>query len=626
MTEPLVWSGPLSAADAAAALPYPGEDPASLAVVTSRISDARSGLARVNDALFDARTAIAAAWRGTTGALGEAEVGRLEAAIREGAGRLDQCRSALYECIDALAAVREAIAALRWTWLAAERRVRACESAVALCLDPVQLSVLTTHRDLVRNERTAVVRAWGREVTAANEATGRCADRIRRSLTGDLDYVSGRGVVAEGLAAAIGTDELVVDDVFLDATQAGFTRWDRLSGVAQTFALAAAGTFPPPGAGPAAVATAWRARTPMQQQALLHADPGRIGALDGVTAAARDQANRLALSTREAQLLASLHALPTPAPRSPPVEGSWSSYGYYPENSATAAARTRESLTGELQNLRAITAQLPSIGTTPRFLLDFDLAGRGRAVVALGNPDLADAVATYVPGTGSDLAGLGTEIDRSMTMMDSVDGPQSTAVVAWLGYVSPAAVPDAAFDLAGDLAAPDLVAFQAGLRASHLGDRSLNTVVGYSYGGFVVGTAASGEVALDADQLVFLASAGLEVDSVDALHLVGVPPAEIGDRVFATAYSNDIIRATAIGHSNLPTDLEFGASIFLAGEYEAATSPPWWVGVATPALIGVLGPALGAHSVGNWTRGAPPMVGTGAVIAGRRPPTEVPRR
>src|SRR3712207_7943187 len=46
----------------------------------------------------------------------------------------------------------------------------------------------------------------------------------------------------------------------------------------------------------------------------------------------------------------------------------------------------------------------------------FSSAGDGRAIVSVGNPDAAGNVVTYVPGTTSDLPGVGGDLKRADVM------------------------------------------------------------------------------------------------------------------------------------------------------------------------------------------------------------------
>ena len=121
-----------------------------------------------------------------------------------------------------------------------------------------------------------------------------------------------------------------------------------------------------------AAAAWWAGLTPAARQAAIAADPAGVGALDGVPAAARDQANRLLLD----QALAD-----------PGRDG----YGVALDTAGQLAARTpagsaqllllrpgREDLValsvGDLDTAGAVGVLVPGDGTTP----DDDLPGAGR--------------------------------------------------------------------------------------------------------------------------------------------------------------------------------------------------------------------------------------------------------
>lgn len=96
----------------------------------------------------------------------------------------------------------------------------------------------------------------------------------------------------------------------------------------------------------------------------------------------------------------------------------------------------------------------------------------------------------------------------------------------------------------------DLSTFQEGLRATHEGETpSHNTLVGHSYGSVVAGEAAAHGGA-HADEVVFLGSPGVGVDSASEL---GVP----GEHVWVAKSDHDLIDWTP---STNP--LDWGPTVF----------------------------------------------------------------
>ena len=192
-------------------------------------------------------------------------------------------------------------------------------------------------------------------------------------------------------------------------------------------------------------------------------------------------------------------------------------------------------------------------------VLGCDPAGRGRAVVALGDPATARDVAVLVPGADIDLTTLDSPAAPDSRPMgwaqelSAAAGPD-TAVVLWVGYPTPQGLGrDAATGRLARAAVPALVDEVAALR-DRPGEPPHLTVVGHSYGAVVVALAAAD---LTADDLVLLASAGARADDVAALRT----PA----RVWAGRGPGDWIRRVPhlwlgdLGHGADPAAAGFGA-------------------------------------------------------------------
>ncbi|HEX5541207.1 MAG TPA: alpha/beta hydrolase [Micromonospora sp.] len=283
---------------------------------------------------------------------------------------------------------------------------------------------------------------------------------------------------------------------------------------------------PPPSrpsvtAEPSAVRTWWEGLTTAQRRWLIQHEPDLVGRLDGVPVAARDQANRLLLEAQQAALLQRRAQLGA-QPLSPWVR------------------RELARLDGALAGLAAVAARLDT-ETGPRsYLLSLDPAGDGRAIVAIGNPDRADNVLTYVPGMGSGLSRVEGELKRVSRMVQrcvEVGPTEQTAAVLWLDYDAPDFLHEAYRDSFAHRAGPALHRFQEGLLATHDGPAAHRTVLGHSYGSLVVGATAR-DHGLAADNLVFVGSPGVGVERAGDL---GVP----ADQVWSTTARNDIIQYAA---------------------------------------------------------------------------------
>ncbi|MFE9574972.1 alpha/beta hydrolase [Nocardia sp. NPDC006044] len=247
----------------------------------------------------------------------------------------------------------------------------------------------------------------------------------------------------------------------------------------------------------------WATLTPAEKDALWKHDP-YIGNRDGIPVVDRDHYNRMTLQDELARARAGDPALQ-----------------------------------GKRDDLEKISKELQH---PDRYLmlLDTKSGATTHAAIASGNPDLADHVATFVPGTGS-RPSKSMYMDWVDRMRDQagVAGAKNPAVISWLGYDAPPELLDATHRRYADAGADALNRFQNGLRASHVGAPSYNTVVGHSYGTTLVGDAASHGRTLNADAVVFVASPGTTVEHASDLSLTGVRPEEVGSRVYATAAVHD---------------------------------------------------------------------------------------
>ncbi|HEX5597190.1 MAG TPA: alpha/beta hydrolase, partial [Micromonosporaceae bacterium] len=261
--------------------------------------------------------------------------------------------------------------------------------------------------------------------------------------------------------------------------------------------------------------------TPAQRRWLIEHEPALIGRLDGVPVTARDQANRLLLEAHRADLLerrAQLRAVP----QSPGVR------------------RELGRLDGALAGITAIEARLAADSVPRPYLLALDPTGDGRVIVALGDPDRADNVLTYVPGMTSDLPAVDRELERASRLARRCTelGPtERTAAVLWLDYDAPDHLHEAARASFAHNAGPALHRFQEGLRATHDGPAAHQSVLGYSYGSLVVGATAR-DYGLAVNSLVFVGSPGVGVDHARDL---GVPTGQ----VWSTTARNDVIQYAA---------------------------------------------------------------------------------
>ncbi|WP_344750990.1 alpha/beta hydrolase, partial [Micromonospora olivasterospora] len=351
---------------------------------------------------------------------------------------------------------------------------------------------------------------------------------------------------------------------------------------------------PPPGTDPASVRSWWAGLTPAQRRWLVAREPELVGRLDGVPATARDQANRLLVGRRREVLLAERRRLLGRLPGGP-LE-------------LAGLARVEASLSG----LDALTARLTDGGQPRAYLLGLDPGGEGRAIVALGDPDRADRVLTYVPGMTAGLADASGELGRAARVRDrcaALDPTGATAAVLWLDYDAPDFLHEAALPRQAGDAGPALHRFQEGLRATHDGPPARQTVLGHSYGSVVVGTAAR-DHGLAADALVFVGSPGVGVDGAAGLRLPG-------GEVWASTAPDDVIRL-ARPPDALARRILVGASplaaVLVGGEEHAL----WFGRDPTDPGFGARTFPSGRYGhTGYWDPGNPALDGMARIVLGR---------
>ncbi|MFG1844187.1 alpha/beta hydrolase [Micromonospora carbonacea] len=508
--------------------------------------------------------AAGAAWRGLTGLVGR-RAAELDAAAR----------------------------ALRGGWAgaaagAAGGRIGALRSELA-ALAPAAIETDQVLAELAGRLQRAKARLT--EAVALADAGGVRLDRRGRASADPARARPGQPAAVARVAAAVAAALELADAA--DREAAG-----RLAELARA---AGAGWVappppwrPPPGTSPATVRSWWAGLTPAQRRWLVAREPELVGRLDGVPVAARDQANRLLVDRRREVLLAERRRLLDRLPRGP-VE-------------LAGLARVEGALTG----LDALAARLTGGGQPRAYLLGLDPGGEGRTVVALGDPDRADRVLTYVPGMTAGLADATGELGRAARVQArcaALDPTASTAAVLWLDYDAPDFLHEAVLPHQARDAGPALHRFQEGLRATHDGPPARQTVLGHSYGSLVVGTAAR-DHGLAADALVFVGSPGVGVDRADGL---GLPAGE----VWASTAPDDGIRL-APAPDELPRRVLRGLSP-LAAVLTGRDDHALWFGhdPADPGFGGRTFPSGRHGHTGYWDPANPALDGMARIVLGR---------
>lgn len=323
---------------------------------------------------------------------------------------------------------------------------------------------------------------------------------------------------------------------------------------------------------PRELAAFWDGLTPAEKDGLADWDP-TIGNRDGLPAVDRTRLNEDLLVPITAAAESSLAAVDARHPDWAAGENVPPSSGVLDEQQALRKeweswTRDREKASSAVAGLHEVRNQLDRDDDIPAFLMSIDDQGRG--AIALNNPDTAHNVATYVPGTGTELSKMGGDMARAERVLleaNNASPGSENSVVAWMGYDAPPGLSDAAQTGFADAGSSRLDSFQDGLRAAHDGPPSHNTVIGHSYGSTVVGHAMSDGGSLDVDSVVFAGSPGVGVTRVGELALDGVAPEQMGDHVFATAAPADPVTwigelVPEVAHGADPTSDVFGATVF----------------------------------------------------------------
>jgi Alpha/beta hydrolase len=377
------------------------------------------------------------------------------------------------------------------------------------------------------------------------------------------------------------------------------------------------------GSDPRQVNDWWKGLTQQQRDWLVANRPELVGNLDGVPAADRDRANRIVLSSTKARLeqrRAELNANP---------------------DRSDGEDDELDGINDKLRGINAINDRLNDTGAgkQPPFLLGFDTNGKGHAILAVGNPDTAQNVVTYVPGTGTRLGTIGGDIGRADIMIDSARAAapgESTAAIVWVGYDAPQDVvnvghlgEDATSETYARGAENALDTFQDGLRVTHGdGPPSHNTVIGHSYGSTVVGFTAR-DRGLDADELIFVGSPGVGVDHARDLH---VSPEHVwsstarNDPIQYGVDLGDVLRAGVDPHPRIdlihganPSSHDFGGQVFHSDPGDPLVR--WTVERHGPfGVIVVPVPHFSAHAHSQyWDPGSASLENIGQIVAGNRP-------
>ncbi|WP_431774316.1 alpha/beta hydrolase [Streptomyces cucumeris] len=283
---------------------------------------------------------------------------------------------------------------------------------------------------------------------------------------------------------------------------------------------------PPKGGSSKANAEWWKGLSKDEQEAFAALNPATLGKLDGIPADVRDEANRTNLAEAEAAINLKLDRFDKEHPEPTKYEQKWDNIRQVPiqgEVQVTQAWKAwkaeRDGIKEPLKGIAAIQDRFGRTGERglpQAYLMGFSPEGRGRAIIANGNPDSADHIAVYTPGTGASFSDSNSHINRGVNLWKTSQSltDQEVSTVTWIGYDAPQNIfPDATEHGYADNAGGAYNQFIDGLNATNKsGSESHITSVAHSYGTTTIGMAAK-QGDLGVDDIVFAGSPGARVDN-----------------------------------------------------------------------------------------------------------------
>lgn len=279
----------------------------------------------------------------------------------------------------------------------------------------------------------------------------------------------------------------------------------------------------------------WQSLTPDQQEALAQALPSVVGNTEGVPYGLRAAANAAVLALV--------------------MKPSWR---------ATDAQREA------YKNIEASLGDRNTKDPSGRHLIAFDPADPPLAAVAIGNMDTATNVTVNVSGMDSSTQ----DMEGAVWAADSIHTAQGQflsdhAVVAWIGYDSPGALPSTEVFYSDEarVGGAKLATVIDGLYYTRSSDIPSVSITAHSYGTTTAAYALS-QTTHTVDSAVFYGSAGIDPEAARTA-------ADLNAReVYATQGSADIIAPGGILGSDLgdprisPTSESFGAKVFSSEELD----------------------------------------------------------
>lgn len=310
----------------------------------------------------------------------------------------------------------------------------------------------------------------------------------------------------------------------------------------------------------------WTSLSEDEQNDIIANNPDWIGNLNGVSLAARSEANKNRLDAMKAEIDRQVKDF------EPKTELQWTGYKFeYKNTSGYEAMLQRQKDIDSLRDTFSYSENPDKERIHSLLVLD-NSGDHLRAAVGTGDIDAADHVLVYTPGMTTTVAGglvtggkeFGAKVDEVERIMSETGMPdhddknteqveETAAGVTWLGYDAPGwdetltgSDGTVLSDHEAQSAAPDLAGFYDGIQATHTGDPHL-VAAGHSYGSTVTGYASQESDA--PDDIVVWGSPG--ASTVDASDLNTVP-----DRMYSASATDDFVAGYGRYGGNPTTDPE----------------------------------------------------------------------
>ncbi|MFC8917915.1 alpha/beta hydrolase [Streptomyces sp. NPDC057116] len=348
---------------------------------------------------------------------------------------------------------------------------------------------------------------------------------------------------------------------------------------------------PPPKDGTAAQnAEWWKGLSPEEQATHLSLNSAAVGAMDGLPATVRDEANRAVLRDEHSSAAIALqkHLAGEPKRLEMKYTLRGDPIGERETDEWKKWNEERKRLQGRVDGMGAIQSRFDATGKDglpEAYLLGFDPEGmgKGKVILANGNPDTADHTAVYVPGTGTNLPTIEGDLNRSEELWrqsNKMAAGATVSTITWFDYDAPLSampytdggglLPEAMYDDQAAEGGPNLRAFLDGNREAHLaasGDKGHTTLMGHSYGTTLIGDAVKSyspgffDGPLKADDIIAVGSPGMQADHAADL---GVERGHMWAMAAPASKDQVPLAGSLVGlgdHGVVPTDPEFGANI-----------------------------------------------------------------